>query len=102
MTRIRKQATTWRCPLADPEPPIPSIEDIRRLFEQLPADHVPDDAPAALPPPPADRHAETSPYCPQIHGPTVAAFHAARTRVHHGRRGAARVDTGGRHLRKKK
>src|SRR3546814_984156 len=36
MTRTPKQATTWRCPLADPEPRIPSIEDIRRLFEQLP------------------------------------------------------------------
>ncbi|HEY9541806.1 MAG TPA: hypothetical protein VIR05_09235 [Luteimonas sp.] len=46
--------------MADPEPHIPSIEDIRRLFEQLPADHRPEGGPEALPPPPADRHEETS------------------------------------------
>src|SRR3546814_14432631 len=113
MTRTPKQATTWRCPLADPEPRIPSIEDIRRLFEQLPADHHPDGGPEALPPPPADRHEETSHECPQIRGTAVAEVRGAdrravgmhrrdRKSVGSGTRVSVRLDLGGRGFIKKK
>ena len=44
--------------MADQEPRIPSIEDIRRLFEQLPTHHSPESGPDA--PPPAGGHEETS------------------------------------------
>src|SRR3546814_15547897 len=85
MTRTPKQATTWRCPLADPEPRIPSIEDIRRLFEQLPADHRPEGGPEALPPPPADRHEETSHESPQIRHTPAAEVRGADRRAENGR-----------------
>lgn len=46
--------------MADREPRIPSIEDIRWLFEQLPDDRRHDDDRNAPPPPSTGGHEETS------------------------------------------
>jgi len=47
--------------MADPAPRIPSIDDIRWLFEQLQVTPKPDVGPTAPPPPPAGGHEESSP-----------------------------------------
>jgi hypothetical protein len=46
--------------MADPAPRIPSIDDIRWLFEQLPVDPHPDAGPTAPSPSPAGGHEEIS------------------------------------------
>src|SRR3546814_11978332 len=81
MTRTLKQATTWRCPLADPEPHIASIEDISRLFEQLPAEHRPEGGPEELPRPPADRKERASHATPQIRDTIADEVRAADHRA---------------------
>jgi len=46
--------------MAEPAPRIPSIDDIRWLFEQLQIDPRTEGGPKTPPPPPAGGHEETS------------------------------------------